>query len=120
MIERAARDPVAAVREQIDRMVRLAERPPFDWDALRQAEERRHRIAATLGDDGRLLSPAALCEALAVPRHTYDDVVRRYAHGRPYHGAAPRDPKSDVGRVLALLRASGDERFAPRRVARAG
>lgn len=84
-----------------------------DWAAAEACDREAFRLAATLGADGQVLSPAALCEALSVPRHTYDDVVHRYGAGGTRCGCAPRDRKSDVGRTLALLRGSGDVRFAP-------
>ena len=66
------------------------------------------RVAATLRDDGTVACPAALCAALRVPRHVYDDAVRRYV-GRP--DRQPRRPKSPTGRMVAALRAAGDRRF---------
>ena len=70
--------------------------------------------AMTLGDDGRLRSPAALCKALRIRRTTYDYVVRRYADGRDRADEFPRRG-TWTRRLLDHLVESGDGRFAVRR-----
>ena len=71
------------------------------------------RAALTLREDGRIDSVKALCLALGSPRRIYDDVVERYVDGRGR--GRPRGPKSDTGRMLQALVASGDLRFVSRR-----
>lgn len=109
----APADPLAAVVAEYDLMDR-AELAGDDGAAKRH-RERMLRFAATLGPDGRIASPKAICRALGVRRYVYDDVVRRFADGRA-GGKTPRDPWSDTGRVFSLLVASGDVRFAKCRV----
>lgn len=106
-------DPVAAVREANDAVDAAMFADPPDWDAARRHEERMFRAAGTLDGNGRIASVEAVCLALGVARTVYDDVVRRYRDGRG--GGRPRSPRSDTARVLALLVASGDARFASRR-----
>lgn len=108
-------DPLAAVRAAREEIVYLTGADDIDWNRVRRLEEEIMRIAMTLRKDGRIASPDALCLALGSARHVYDDVVRRYADGRP--GSVPRDPRSETGRMLAALVASGDVRFAARRAA---
>ena len=79
-----------------------------DWEAARRHEEAMLTAALTLGGDGRLADPGALCLALGVPRYIYDDAVRRYA-GHPER--RPR-PTTRTGRMVLTLRLSGDRRFA--------
>lgn len=77
-------------------------------------EERALGEAMTLGPDGSLRSPAALCRALCIRRGVYDYVVQRYADGGDRSEALPqRDTWSR--RLLDYLVASGDARFALRR-----
>lgn len=72
------------------------------------------REAMTLGANGRLLSPAALCRATGISRSTYDYVIRRYADGRDRAGEFPQR-NTWTRRLLDYLVASGDVRFAVRR-----
>ncbi len=86
-----------------------------DWAEAARCQAEMMRIARRLDPaTGRLASPAALCAALGgIPRHVYDDVVRRYA-GRP--GRQPRRGKwgqTPTARLVEALRQSGDVRFAP-------
>ena len=109
----APSDPLAAVRAAAD----LLDAAMLSGDRAGAARREREMLlaASALGPDGTLASPAAACEALVIPRHTYDDVVRRYA-GRPA-SVRPRDPRSPTARMLALLAHSGDVRFAGRAAA---
>lgn len=106
-------DPMAAVMAAKDAMneAMVADMP--DFETVAHHEDRMLRSALTLRDDGRIASVEALCLALGSRRHVYDDVVRRYADGRG--GAQPRNPRSDTGRMLQALVASGDHRFSERR-----
>ena len=68
-----------------------------------------------LGSDGQIACPNALCLSIKVPRYAYDEVVRRYADGRPGATEVPR--KSNRNKVLNVFNAlvlSGDVRFASR------
>lgn len=103
-------DPLAAVVAEYDLMDRAE--LAGDEAAAKRHRDRMTRFAMTLGPDGWIASPKAVCHALGVRRHVYDDVVRRFADGRA-GGKVPRDPWSDTGRVHALLVASGDGRFQP-------
>ena len=103
-------DRVAAVQATIDRMDAAV--LAGDWDAARTAEEAKFTAALQLGVDGRIASVRALCLALGMHRHVYDDVVHRYAGGRS--GSKPRSG-SQVERMLTALVAARDVRFASRR-----
>ncbi len=104
-------DPVAAVRVARERVVAAV--AAGDSMALRDAEAAMLRAGSVLREDGRIASPAALCEALRVSRDVYYDVVRRFAGPR----GARRHTRSgsDSHRLLSALVASGDTRFALRR-----
>ena len=68
--------------------------------------------ALARGPNGTISSPKDLCEALAVPRYVYRDVVRKYADGAE---RADRKPRPGVMRdLLACLVAAGDIRFRER------
>ena len=67
-----------------------------------------------LGANGRLRSPTALCKALRIRRSTYDYVIRRYADARDRADAFPQR-NTWSRRLLEVLVASGDARFAKRR-----
>lgn len=101
---------LARVREELERCdaAMLAD----DWATVQAAELAGIEIGSTLGADGLVACPEALCAALHCQRHVYDDVVRRYADGS---GRRPRGARTK--RMLAVLRASGDRRFAPARAA---
>lgn len=66
------------------------------------------RAATALGPDGRIASPRALCEALKVPRHVYDGVLRRLREGRPAPG------RGRARAVWTCLRNAGDVRAGGR------
>ena len=104
-------DPLSAVRE-LKELIDEAQLAS-DWEAAKRHELAKFNAAATLRADGRIASVDAICEALGCARYVYDDVVRRYA-GRPA-SVKPRNLDSPVGRMLTLLEASGDHRFAHRR-----
>ena len=70
--------------------------------------------AMALGANGRLRSPTALCKALRIRRSTYDYVIRRYADARDRADAFPQR-NTWSRRLLEVLVASGDARFAKRR-----
>ncbi len=100
-------DPLAAVEALIDELDGLM--TSGRWDAAQAAELRMFKVAGTLGDDGRIKSPKALCRALGARRSVYEDVCKRYSRGRA--GRARPRQGSDAARMLALLEQSGDERF---------
>lgn len=83
-----------------------------EWDRAHRLEDEALAVAATLGPDGRILSPAALVEALGVPRSAYDYVLRQYADGRAPTGGI--HPNGAAARVLIALTRAGDRRFADR------
>ena len=99
--------------------VKVAKRRMFaavrrgDWQGARRAESEMLAAGMRLGPSGQIASPAALCRALGVRRHVYDDVVRRY---RDEIGA-DRWPRAGnhCERVLTALTSAGDVRFASRR-----
>ena len=99
---------VEAAKRRMDAAVQRT-----DWRSMRGAESEMYAAAMRLGPSGRIASPAALCRALGVRRHIYDDVVRRY---RDETGAG-RWPRAGNGcdRVLTALTVAGDVRFASRR-----
>ena len=100
---KAIRETVAAARERRDAAAQAG-----DVDAIRRHNEEAIVAALTLNGNGQLADPEALCAALGVRRHVYDDVRRRYA-GHPER--QPRNSKEAVGRMVAALRLSGDRRF---------
>ena len=75
--------------------------------------------AMALNANGLIASPNALCQALRVERYVYDQIVKRYADGRPGEHKLPRrllgGKKSSSQRMLLALVAAGDERFQSRR-----
>ena len=80
-----------------------------------EAEIAAIEAASVLDADGHIANPAALCEALQVPRYVYDQVIRGYADGKPRQGRMPRRGrfgKSPTERMLRVLAASGDVRFS--------
>ena len=81
--------------------------------AARRAESARVGAGMRIGPSGRIACPMAICQALGVRRHVYDDVVRRY---RDETGAG-RSPRagSKCDCMLTALIAAGDVRFASRR-----
>ena len=105
-------DPSAVVEAELALVHRAMD--DNDFTAYGRHEARMYRAAMTLGDNGQIKCPAALCKALGVARTTYDDVVRRYADGRSDAGKSPREGSS-TAKVLALLVESGDVRFSGRR-----
>lgn len=127
----APADLVAAVRAARERSVDAmgdAHRDP-DFAAQNRAQAEMMAAAYTLGPDGRIASPEALCLALDVERHVYDNVARSYADGGPREHKRPKKRRglfpSDTERMFTALVASGDVRFASRRagmalLARAG
>ena len=109
----AAADPVVLVRAARGR--RSAAIEAGDRAGAERAQHDAVTAAIRLGDNGEIASPNALCLALGLEerRYVYDDTVRRYRDGvgksrRPRSGSA-------CGKVLALLIAAGDTRFASRR-----
>ena len=102
-------DPVQAVR--LAREGAATAVATGDSTGLRDAEAAALKAGSVLREDGRIASPAALCEALQVSRDVYYDVVRRFAGAR----GARRQTRSgsDSHRLLSALVASGDARFAP-------
>ena len=84
-----------------------------DWEAAKAHERSMFEAALVRRDDGTIADPAALCAALQIPRYVYDDVVRRYAHGRRSATRAARRG-GRVARMLQALRTAGDVRFASR------
>lgn len=97
---------LAAVRECLARESALLDDPDFDLGAVQAAQAEMARAALTLGPDGRIASPRALCEAMKVPRHAYDGVVRRLAAGLP-------PPRRGAARTVWMcLRQAGDVRAA--------
>lgn len=97
---------LAAVRECLARESALLDDPDFDLNAVQAAQAEMARAALTLGPDGRIASPRALCEAVKVPRHAYDGVVRRLAAGLP-------PPRRGAARTVWMcLRQAGDVRAA--------
>ena len=105
----APADPLAAVEAARERRLEAMDRS--DWDAAQTAADEAVMAALTLGPDGQVASPAALCRALAVRRYVYDDVVRRYRDGA---GSSTPRAGSDCDRVLTALLLAGDARFASR------
>ncbi len=108
-------DPVAAVLDLRRRATDATGGDAPDWAEAARCQAEMMRIALRLDPaTGRLASPAALCATLGgIPRHAYDDVVRRYA-GRP--GLQPRRGRwgqTPTARLVEALRQSGDVRFAP-------
>ena len=105
----AAPAPVASPREAVRaaRARRDEASDIGDWAAARRWQAAAMAAAVQLDDRGQILDPTALCEALAVRRYIYDDVVRRYI-GRPER--RPR-PGRSTARVVEALRAAGDVRF---------
>ena len=103
-----AAHPMAGVRAAQQAMRAAAD--AGDEDAVRRARSRMFAAAMRLRRDGRLASPDALCRALGVHRHVYDDVV---LHRRgSYYDHHPRPPAdSPEGRVLLALEGAGDVRF---------
>ena len=99
-------DLVGTVQCALDR--RLAAVDAGDWEAAKRAEREAYATAGALKEDGEIASPTALCLALHVERHSYDDVVRRYGRG---HRPRLRGEQSDTARVLRFLEAAGDRRF---------
>ena len=84
-----------------------------DWPAAERHEMAAIQAGLTLNTHGRILDPTALCAALNIHRHVYDDCVRRYA-GHPER--RPRAPRpggrpSPTWRLLNALRTAGDRRF---------
>ena len=127
---RSGADLVVVVRAARERSVDAmgdAERDP-DWDAARQAKAEMMTAATTLGPDGRIASVEALCLALGVERHVFDNAVRLYADGGPREHKRPRKRRpfsSPTEKMFHALVESGDVRFASRRaelelLARAG
>ena len=117
-------DPLAAVNAAREREheAMLAR----DSTARLEAQQAAREAGSTLGPDGMLASPGALCLALGVKRYVYDRVVGFYADGKPGERKDPRalrpvekgkERKSETQRALEALEASGDKRFA-RRAAR--
>ena len=84
-----------------------------DWESAKAHERTMFEAALALRDDGAITDVEALCAALQVPRYVYDDVVRRYAHGRRNATRPPRRG-SRVARMLQALRTAGDVRFTSR------
>ena len=78
-----------------------------DWAAVERWQGEAVAAAMKLDERGQILDATALCQALAVRRYIYDDVVRRYI-GRPER--RPR-PGRSTARVVEALRAAGDVRF---------
>ena len=84
-----------------------------DWESAKAHERSMFEAALVLREDGVIADPVALCAALQIQRYVYDDVVRRYSHGRRNATRAPRRG-SRVARMLAALRTAGDVRFVSR------
>lgn len=107
--EAAARmqaDPEAEVARYRQAMSDAIDR--HAWSTAEAIEREMHTAALALGENGRIASPRALCLALHIERHVYDDVVRRYrtgvARGRPR-------PNTPTDKMLRALELSGDARF---------
>ena len=107
-------DLLGAVKEAKRRMFASVQRG--DWQAARRAESDMLAAGMRIGPSGQIASPAALCRALGVRRHVYDDVIRRY---RDETGAGRWPREGNHYRVLAALISAEDARFASRRAVRA-
>ena len=110
----AASQPAAPAREASPReAVRVARTrrdeaaATGDWAAVERWQGEAVAAAMKLDERGQILDATALCQALAVRRYVYDDVVRRYA------GHPARRPRAGrpTARVVEALRAAGDIRF---------
>ena len=103
-------DPLETVRMWLRRKsAELDDVDAIDWDRVEQAAAEALAAGSAVGPDGTLVCPEALCLALDIPRHTLDDVVRRYGHGR----ATGKYPRKGTGawRAWLALRNAGDVRF---------
>lgn len=109
-LEALAADPVGAVKRETELMMDLIKHSGngFDIAAFAAAEQRKFKAGLMLRD-GRIACPNALCLAIGVRRHIYDDVIRRYANGRAGRKRPRKD--SETERMLIALEGSGDERF---------
>ena len=116
---------VSAVGALIDRMqdeMGSESETGVDWDAVKRLKLEAVAVGSSLGADGRVLSPSALCRALDVERGVYDQVVCLYADDGPRAERQPcRIKRGFLGRpshtetMLDVLVQSGDVRFAQRR-----
>ena len=112
----APADPVAAVKAAQERMHEAMLKG--DSAARLEAQQAALVAGSTLGSDGTVASPEALCLALGVEkRNTFYKVVSVYADGRPGERKSPRTyaNPSDTERILQALVDSGDRRFECRR-----
>ena len=109
-------DPLRAV--ELARECARSRTAAGDGPGARDAEAVALQAATTLRTDGRLASPAALCQALQVSRDVYYDVVRRFGGARGSRGGTRSGSDSD--RMLRALVDSGDVRFALRRALHGG
>ena len=96
---------------------------PVDPEAVAAAKAEALAAGSTLGDDGRIACPEALCRALGLSRSTYQHVISQYADGGPRDRDWPRrlgpsslglPRQSATARMLRALVDAGDVRFARR------
>ena len=116
---------LAAACAAWERMLDLTGGDHPDLEAASRAEGEALAIAMTLGPNGTIASPDALCKVIGVSRKVFSDVVKRYADGRPRQHKQPRRRKkegflgvpipTDTEKMFTALVASGDVRFASRR-----
>ena len=64
---------------------------PVDPEAVAAAKAEALAAGSTLGDDGRIACPEALCRALGLSRSTYQHVISQYADGGPRDRDRPGD-----------------------------
>ena len=121
--EREIADPMAAVEAAQKREDAEWQCEPVDPEAVAAAKAEALAAGSTLGDDGRIACPEALCRALGLSRSTYQHVISQYADGGPRDRDRPRRlapstlglaRRSRTDQMLRALMDAGDVRFARR------
>ena len=116
-------DPLAAVEAAQKREDAEWQCEPVDPEAVAAAKAEALAAGSTLGDDGRIACPEALCQALGLSRSIYQHVLSQYADGGPRDRDRPRrlapsalglPRQSATERMLRALMDAGDVRFARR------
>ena len=116
-------DPMAAVEAAQEREDAEWQCEPVDPEAVAAAKAEALAAGSTLGDDGRIACPEALCRALGLSRSTYQHVISQYADGGPRDRDRPRRlapstlglaRRSRTDQMLRALMDAGDVRFARR------